>query len=84
MANLVFFFEAMTISSELKGTFESDIRELFGIRRNNPSFDNYGFMFKILLRSIFHSNLGLSQNDFRFKLLHELQEIIYYKLRGPL
>lgn len=81
MANLTFFFEAIAQSPELQETFGSDIPQLFGIRRNNPNHDNYAFMFSRLMRSMCFTRGTSSDSDFSFKLVHELQEIIYYKLQ---
>lgn len=78
MANLTFFFEAISDSLQLQEAFESDIRELLGIRRINPNPGNYAFMFDRLLRAILKGRVY--ENDFRIKLIHQLQEIIYNKL----
>jgi hypothetical protein len=89
MANLTFFFEAVSMIEELN--FESDINELFGIRRDNPrTYDghnarSYAFMFKELVRGMIAINEmndegNAGRIDFRLRLIHELQTLIFHKI----
>jgi hypothetical protein len=52
MANIIFFFRATSIYPQLKEIFENDIKDLLGVRRENPQPDNYGFIFSALVRSV--------------------------------
>jgi hypothetical protein len=79
MANLQFFFESVSTIPELSN-FESDITDLFGITRHRPRADNYAFMFKELILGMINVTNG--EDDFRLKLVHELQDIILRKLYG--
>src|SRR6478736_5661636 len=83
MANLCFFFEAVAQSPQLQENFASDIIQLLGIRRNSPSEDNYAFMFRRLIWSIFFPSEP-RENDFTLKLANQLQQIIYVKMKRPL
>lgn len=89
MANLTFFFEAVSMIEELN--FESDIIELFGIRRDNPrTYDghnakSYAFMFKELMRGMIaisemEDDGRSGRVDFRLRLIHELQSLIFHKI----
>jgi hypothetical protein len=89
MANLTFFFEAVSLIEELD--FEPNIIELFGIRRDNPrTYDghnarSYAFMFKELMRGMIAigemADDGTSGRvDFRLRLIHELQVLIFDKI----
>jgi hypothetical protein len=77
MANLQFFFESVSTIPELSN-FESDIRHLFGIRRHRPRAHNYAFMFKELVLGMI--NITNGEPDFRLKLVHQLQDIIFRKI----
>ena len=89
MANLTFFFEAVSTIEELN--FVSDIMELFGIRRDDPrTYDghnarSYAFMFKELMRGMISiGEMGddgkSGRVDFRLRLIHELQTLIFHKI----
>ena len=78
MADLTFFFEAISSYVELQDEFESDIKDLLGIRRVNPRTTNYAFMFGSLMYSIITSSR--ITDDFRLKLIHKLQVAIRAKL----
>lgn len=84
MANLLFFFEAIDENPELREVFESDIKELLGVRRLDPNIGNYGTVFKRLVGSIISAGKGFEPTDFRVKLMHELHKVIEYKMRGML
>jgi hypothetical protein len=45
MANLIFFFECMAKHSELDELFDEDIKDLLGIRREDPQRQVLGFVF---------------------------------------
>ena len=85
MANLTFFFEAVSIYRELQDEFESDIKELLGIRRLHPKAGNYAFMFDSLITGIISTNVvtntNAGENDFRLKLTDILQALIFQKLQ---
>ena len=48
MANVIFFFRCMSRYPRLKARFENDVKDLLGVRRENPRPDNYGFIFSAL------------------------------------
>ena len=52
MANLTFFFKSISRYQELKQIFENDIEDLLGVRRENPQYNKYGFIFSQLVLSI--------------------------------
>ena len=80
MANLVFFFEATSENQELAGLFESDMLDLLGIKRLNPSseYNHYGFIFENLISGILQMNSR--KDDFRVRLIDILQELIFLKV----
>ncbi|MGB7883443.1 MAG: hypothetical protein WBL44_12000 [Nitrososphaeraceae archaeon] len=85
MANIVFFFKYISRYPELKEVFDNDIKDLLGVRRENPNKDNYGYIFSDLLRSIIMPELGyyneekLHDKDFRLRLTQILQETVIAK-----
>jgi hypothetical protein len=85
MANIVFFFRYISRYPELKEVFENDIKDLLGVRRENPEKDNYGFIFSDLVYSIIMPGLGyyneeeLHEKDFRLRLIQILQETVIAK-----
>ena len=80
MANLVFFFEATSENQELAEVFESDMLDLLGIKRLNPSseYNHYGFIFENLISGILQMNSR--KDDFRVRLIDILQELIFLKV----
>jgi hypothetical protein len=82
MANLTFFFKAVASHPELKERYDDNIKDLLGIRRNNPSDTAYAFMFESLISNILwvlsrsHKN---DSEDFTLKLNHILQQIVWAK-----
>ena len=52
MANLALFFRSISRYPELKKIFETDIKDLLGINRENPKHNKYGFIFSDIIRSI--------------------------------
>lgn len=78
MADLTFFFEAVSLNPELQDEFESDIKDLLGVKRLNPRTTNYAFMFAKLMFGIVMSSD--KSNDFRLRLVHKLQEAIRARL----
>jgi hypothetical protein len=87
MVNLTFFFEAIAEYPKFQDVFEGDIKDLLGIRRD-PSKYEYGHMLQRLLRSILITGneeydnkayLDHKEVEFRFKLLDNLQQLIWYK-----
>jgi len=85
MANIVFFFRYISRYPELKKVFDNDIKDLLGVRRENPKKDNYGFIFSDLLQSIIMPGLGYynvekpHDKDFRLRLNQILQETVIAK-----
>ena len=91
MADLTFFFECLSQSTELESIFGNDVRELLGVIRRDPKPWDYGFMFKRLVTAmIFGDRYSLIPRDdddryyrsvdFTIKLTHILQEIILQKV----
>ena len=86
MANLTFFFKCIAGYPELRGHFENDIKDLLGIRRNNPQANNYGFVISSLLQAVLLIGEGLYNEkreynkDFRLRLNQILQEIVWAKV----
>ncbi len=82
MANLTFFFECIAEYPELQKTFEDDIKELLGIKRNNPVSKIYGFMFSklidcILSWDVIHIKDPIrGRKNFRVDLMNVLQIIV--------
>lgn len=84
MADLTFFFQATSQFPVLHETFGKDILDLLGIRRFNPRAYNYAFMFIDLVGGMIaidnKARTITDNNDFRLKLIHELQRLIILKL----
>ena len=85
MANLTYFFETISSYPELQNEFESDIKDLLGIRRTSPKITDYAFMFSSLINGITKSTYQRKSSYqisdyFRLKLIHQLQEAVYAKL----
>lgn len=79
MANLTFFFKSVLDLPELN--FESDIIQLLGIRRLTPRPWNYAFVFVNLVHAMISTKKGYKKNDFRIRLIHELQKQIWHKFQ---
>jgi hypothetical protein len=84
MANIVFFFRYISRYPEIKRVFENDIKDLLGVRRENPQEGNYGFIFSDLLCSILMPGLGYYNDekrdkDFRLRLNQIMQETVITK-----
>jgi hypothetical protein len=85
MANIVFFFRYISRYPELKGVFENDIKDLLGVRRENPQEDNYGFIISDLLLSIlmpgldYYNDEKIRDKDFRLRLNQILQKAVMTK-----
>ena len=47
MVNLTFFLECISNHKDLQNVFDNDLKELFGIKRNEPRAYNYAFMLEI-------------------------------------
>lgn len=90
MANLRFFFKSIAAYPQLREVFEDDIKDLLGIRRNNPQPDNYGFIIFNLLHSILLTGEGVCNEkrrhnkDFRLRLNQLLQETVRAKVDASL
>jgi hypothetical protein len=86
MANVVFFFRFISRYPQLKKIFDNDVRDLLGVRRENPHDNNYGFIFSALVRSIVSTGLGfisekeIRSKDFRLRLNQILQENVWAKV----
>jgi hypothetical protein len=52
MANIVFFFDRISTEEDLREDFEDDVKDLLGVRRDNPEERIYGFIFYRLVSSI--------------------------------
>jgi hypothetical protein len=57
MANLLLFFRVIAQYPDLRSRFDRDIKELFGIIRNDPYNANYGHTFCNLVESMINVNL---------------------------
>jgi hypothetical protein len=81
MADVTFFFEAVAEHPELRPLFENDIKDLLGIRRNNPRKSAYAFMFRSLISAILLvGHTEYHNKDYRLKLNHELIKIAWHKM----
>jgi hypothetical protein len=80
MANIVFFFEAISTYPELQDEFEQDIKDLLGIRRIGPRANNYAYVFRNLIHSIIYTKKGYKNNNFRLRLILELQRIVRQRM----
>jgi hypothetical protein len=58
MANIVFLLRVVSEYALLKEIFLNDIKDLLGVRRENPQPDNFGFIFSAIIRSVL-----LTEND---------------------
>ena len=79
MANLIYFFKMVSEHPELQEKFEDDIKDLLGVRRNNPEIGNYGHVFSNLIAFILMVEINgkpLKKDDFRLRLIQILQEIV--------
>ena len=83
MANLTFFLDSVSRHPQLQSVFDDDLKDLFGIRRNNSNAQNRGFMFGKLMGGILTyepyavDNKVKDKNNFRIVLLHALQYGIF-------
>ena len=80
MANLTYFFNRIVNSEYLEDTFESDIKDLLGVRRLHPNSENYAFMFTELVGAMITSGSNSHRPNFRLKLIHILQHLIFRKI----
>lgn len=94
IADIAFFFNVIGTHPEIQHEFDDDIQELLGVRRklpetydenygdksNNPKIPSYGFIFLALVEGILSIHSGRPGIDFRLRLTHELQRIIWYKI----
>jgi hypothetical protein len=84
MANLTYFLQSISKHPNLQSIFEDDLKDLFGIRRNNPNAQNRGFMFAKLMTGIISWDpLAIDprvkdKRNFRLTLLRILQEGIFH------
>src|SRR5437870_3613693 len=86
MANLTFFFRCISKYPQLGEVFEDDVKDLLGVRRENPQSNNYGFIISNLLHSFllieeggYNEKRGHNK-DFRLRLNQILQEIVRAKV----
>jgi hypothetical protein len=90
MANIAYFFIHISETPELIEVFEKDIKDLLGVRRKNPQEQKYGYIFFKLMYSILliaegtYDESGASYKDFRLRLNHILQEIVWAKVDSSL
>ncbi len=94
MADLTYFFEVIAEHSELRMLFENDIKDLLGVRRNNPEMYISGFIFHRLLSSILimgkrsgydiqdimPEGKKIEAEDYRLYLTDLAQQILYDKV----
>lgn len=80
MANLTFFFEAVSEYPELRDEFESQILDLLGVRRTNPKISRYGFVFETLVACMMF--IQSKEGDFTVKFVHILERLISSKVQG--
>lgn len=89
MADITFFFKEIGRHDELRKVFDEDIKELLGVKRDlprsyyelyinpdKPEVLDYGFMFWDLIAGML---LVSTEKDFRLRLIHKLQYIIWQK-----
>lgn len=91
MANIIFFFRAVSEYALLKEIFVNDIKDLLGVRRENPQPDNYGFIFSVLVRSVLlteRDELYLKEEmpgeDLSLRLNQILLEIVWARVKSSL
>jgi hypothetical protein len=102
MANVYFFFDCIAnVSSSampnidkderearkvIRELFESDVKDLLGIRRTNSTRQIYAFLFDRLIHSLIYTGDGDvdKADDFRLKLIHILQDSIFRSTQVPL
>jgi hypothetical protein len=83
MANLTYFLDSISKHPNLQSIFEDDLKDLFGIKRNNPDAQNRGFMFGKLMTGIMSWDpLAIDpkvkdKRNFRLILLRILQRAIF-------
>jgi hypothetical protein len=82
MADLTFFFSAVGKYPMLRKELDSPIKELLGVRRDNPREIEYGFTFWSLVGNMLLVLSGRAEADFRLRLTHELQRLIWYKVNS--
>lgn len=82
MADLTFFFEAISKYPELQEDFDPDLLDLFGIKRLDVKAENYAFMFNRLMSSMLLIDHEYEEHDFRLQLLSKVQEMILSKMEG--
>jgi len=84
MANITFFFDAISRYPELEPDFKVNIWDLLGVRRLNPKPNlvggNYAFMFETLIACML--SIGINADDFRVRLVHILEDLIWKKVTG--
>jgi hypothetical protein len=80
MADLTFFFNAISTYPDLYNEFDDEIKDLLGIKRVNPRGDNYAFMFMSLVAGMISVNR--IDDDFRLRLTQRLQDLIWFKISG--
>jgi hypothetical protein len=88
MANLIYFFKSIAVHPELQTIFENDIKDLLGIRRDDPQKHDSGFLFYDLLDYIIigskegrYSDKRDDRVDFRLILNDQAQKIVAYKMK---
>lgn len=74
MAYLTYFFKYVSTYKTLNEIFENDIKDLLGMRVNDPEYDEYAFIFADLVSSILSTEFH--KKGVRLGLIHILQEII--------
>jgi hypothetical protein len=79
MADLNLFFQAVSKYPELQDEFEQDIKDLLGIRRTRPRNYNYAHVFVSLVHAMISTKRTYGDNDFRIKLIYELQKLLASK-----
>lgn len=96
MADLTYFFGRVAEHPELRDIFDSDIKDLLGLRDDNRKSQRTGYVFSRLIRSILiadkRSEFNQEDvrhrrdevNDYRLILIDILQQAVQDKIRRPL
>lgn len=79
MADITFFFGMIDTRPDIQRIFQDDIKEILGVKRDNPRNMPYGFMFDILVSGMLLVQFPTGK-DFRLRLNEQLQRRIWNKM----
>lgn len=79
MVDITFFFGVMNAHPEIQKIFESDIKEILGVKRRDPKNTPYAFMFHILVSGMLLAQYPTGK-DFRLRLNEQLQHLVWDKM----